>query len=313
MGDAGVRNAAILIVEDNLEIRSLVSLMLTTAGYAVREAASGEDAIEIARREHPLLVLLDVRLPGLSGYEVCGWLRDRFRDSVPIIFLSGERTEAFDRAAGLMLGADDYLVKPFSNEELLARVRGLLRRTMPSPKSLAVNLTARELEVLRLLAGGLTQTDIARHLIISTKTVGTHIEHILMKLGVQSRAQAVALAYRDNLLDHTTVPVTPPSPSATPPASTARPSAVPPNPTVSRVSPVPTSSSARPSGAPLSATRPAAAAATSLARTTAAPTTSVVRTGTPPATAAARPAMPTVNSGAARPAASPTYTAKVTR
>src|SRR5207237_9838768 len=154
-----------------------------------------------ARKEQPLLVLLDVRLPGISGYEVCGWLRDRFHDSVPVIFLSGERTEAFDRAAGLMLGADDYLVKPFSNEELIARVRGLLRRTLPSPHPHGLGLTARELEVLRLLAGGLTQNDIATHLFISTKTVGTHIEHILMKLGVQSRAQAVALAYRDNLIE----------------------------------------------------------------------------------------------------------------
>ena len=209
-GESGPRGGVLLVVEDNVGVRSLVSLLLTSAGYVVREAASGEEAIEIARAEQPLLVLLDVRLPGISGYEVCGWLRDRFRDSVPVIFLSGERTEAFDRAAGLMLGADDYLVKPFSNEELVARVRGLLRRRLPSPHPRGVGLTARELEVLRLLAGGLTQNDIATHLLISTKTVGTHIEHILMKLGVQSRAQAVALAYRDNLIEPSTpIPVFP--------------------------------------------------------------------------------------------------------
>src|SRR5439155_13163070 len=191
MGESGPRVGVLLVVEDLVGVRSLVSLVLTAAGYVVREAASGEEAIEFARKEQPLLVLLDVRLPGISGYEVCGWLRDRFHDSVPVIFLSGERTEAFDRAAGLMLGADDYLVKPFSNEELVARVRGLLRRTLPAPRARGVGLTARELEVLRLLAGGLIQNDIAGHLLISTKTVGTHIEHILMKLGVQSRAQAV--------------------------------------------------------------------------------------------------------------------------
>ncbi|TMD58691.1 MAG: response regulator transcription factor [Chloroflexi bacterium] len=217
MGESGPRAGVLLVVEDHVGVRSLVSLVLTAAGYVVREAASGEEAIEFARKEQPLLVLLDVRLPGISGYEVCGWLRDRFHDSVPVIFLSGERTEAFDRAAGLMLGADDYLVKPFSNEELVARVRGLLRRTLPAPRARGVGLTARELEVLRLLAGGLIQNDIAGHLLISTKTVGTHIEHILMKLGVQSRAQAVALAYRDNLIEpNAPLPI---APSASGPAT----------------------------------------------------------------------------------------------
>jgi len=200
VGGPGPRGA-ILAVDDDADIRLLLSTVLTGAGLAVNTVASGEAAVEIMRREQPLLVLLDIRLPGLSGYEVCRWLRERFRDSVPIVFMSGERTESFDRAAGLMLGADDYLMKPFLNEELLARVRGLLRRTIPSPRFLADNLTARELEVLRLLAGGLTQADIASQLLISGKTVGTHIEHILMKLDVPSRAQAVAVAYRENLVE----------------------------------------------------------------------------------------------------------------
>jgi len=195
------RQDAILVVDDENEIRDLVAQVLSNAGYLVREARSGEQAIEAVRHEQPLLVILDVRLPGISGYEVCGWLRSRFRDSLPIMFLSGERVEAFDRAAGLMLGADDYLLKPFSSEELLARVRGLLRRTLPTPRSLETKLTVRELEVLRLLAGGLGQKEISGRLAISTKTVGTHIEHILMKLGVQSRTQAVALAYRERLID----------------------------------------------------------------------------------------------------------------
>jgi len=196
-----MRQEAILIVDDETDVRALVAQILTNAGYLVRETRSGEEAIEAVRHEQPLLVILDVRLPGVSGYEVCGWLRSRFHDSLPIIFLSGERIEAFDRAAGLMLGADDYLLKPFSSEELLARVRGLLRRTVPSPRSLEAKLTMRELEVLRLLAGGLGQKEISGRLAISTKTVGTHIEHILMKLGVQSRTQAVALAYRERLIE----------------------------------------------------------------------------------------------------------------
>jgi DNA-binding NarL/FixJ family response regulator len=196
-----MRQDAILVVDDEIEVRALISHVLSSAGYQVREVRSGEEAIEAVRHEQPLLVILDVRLPGISGYEVCGWLRSRFHDSLPIMFLSGERIEAFDRAAGLMLGADDYLLKPFSTEELVARVRGLLRRTVPSPRSLEAKLTIRELEVLRLLAGGLGQKEISGRLTISTKTVGTHIEHILMKLGVQSRTQAVALAYRERLIE----------------------------------------------------------------------------------------------------------------
>jgi DNA-binding NarL/FixJ family response regulator len=161
---------------------------------------------------------LDVHLPGISGHEVCLEL-GRAGECPPVLFVSGERIEPFDRAAGLMLGADDYLVKPFSTEELIARVRGLLRRTVPVPRMLSAKLTARELEVLRLLAGGLGQQEISTQLRISSRTVGTHIEHILMKLGVQSRAQAVALAYREHLLE----PNAPESDqSASPPASLPR-------------------------------------------------------------------------------------------
>jgi DNA-binding NarL/FixJ family response regulator len=193
----------ILLVDDDPDVRLLLKTVLSGAGFMTNEAASGEAAVEAMRKEQPLLAVLDVRLPGLSGYEVCRWLRERFRDIVPIIFMSGERKESFDRAAGLMLGADEYLMKPFVVDDLLARVRGLLRRTVPSPRLLAESLTARELEVLRLLAGGLTQADIANQLLISGKTVGTHIEHILMKLDVPSRAQAVAVAYRENLVQPT--------------------------------------------------------------------------------------------------------------
>ena len=200
MGGAGQRGA-ILIVEDEPDMRSLLDGILSHAGYRINTVGSGEAAVEFMRHEQPILVLADIRLPGLSGYEVCRWIRERFRDMVPLIFMSAERRESFDRAGGLMLGADDYLTKPFSTEDLLARVRGLVRRTVPSPRFLADNLTPRELEVLRLLAGGLTQADIADQLLISGKTVGTHIEHILMKLDVPSRSQAVAVAYRENLVE----------------------------------------------------------------------------------------------------------------
>ena len=118
--------------------------------------------------------------------------------AVAILLVSGERIESFDRVAGLLLGADDYLTKPFDPNELLARLEGMLRRVRPA--TARRNLTARELQVLTLLADGLEQSEIAERLAISPKTVATHIERILAKLGVRSRAQAVAVAYRETLV-----------------------------------------------------------------------------------------------------------------
>jgi DNA-binding NarL/FixJ family response regulator len=169
----------------------------------VREAPSGEKALEAARDGHPSLVVLEVCLPGVSGYEVCRQLRDEFGDGLAIIFVSGTRTESLDCVAGLLLGADDYLVKPFTSGELLARVRALVRRAAPvrsGRERKSARLTLRELEVLQLLADGLEQGEIAERLVISSKTVGNHIERILGKLGVHSRAQAVGVAYREQLI-----------------------------------------------------------------------------------------------------------------
>jgi DNA-binding NarL/FixJ family response regulator len=109
---------------------------------------------------------------------------------------------SLETITGLLIGADDYVVTPFAPDELVARVQRLLGRSHApaQPRGLS-RLTKRELEGLGLLAEGKSQPDIADELVISLKTVGTHIEHILSKLGVKSRAQAVALAYRDRLLE----------------------------------------------------------------------------------------------------------------
>jgi DNA-binding NarL/FixJ family response regulator len=192
--------ATVLVVDDDDGHRELISTVLGRAGFSTVDAANGEDAMAVARQHQPRLVVLDVRMPDLSGYEVCRRLRDEFGDTVSILFLSGERTEGFDRAAGLLVGADDYLVKPFSPDELLARVRVRLPSSL-GPSALPSDLTKRELEVLRLLSEGLSQKEIAASLVISSKTVAAHIQHILGKLGVHSRAQAVAHAYRRGLLN----------------------------------------------------------------------------------------------------------------
>ena len=196
-GDCG---ATVLVVDDDDGHRELISTVLGRAGFSTVDASNGEEAMAAARRHLPRLVVLDVRMPDVSGYEVCRRLRDEFGDTVSIVFLSGERTEGFDLAAGLLVGADDYLVKPFSPDELLARVRVRLP-VVPEEPPLSIDLTKRELEVLRLLTDGLSQKEIAASLVISPKTVAAHIQHILGKLGVHSRAQAVAHAYRRGLLN----------------------------------------------------------------------------------------------------------------
>ena len=190
----------VLVVEDDARQRTLLRELLQRIGLEVVEAEDGESALRSAARQPPSLVLLDVRLPIVGGYEVCHELRERYGDELPIVFVSGARVESEDRAAGIMLGADDYITKPFDPDELLARVRRLLRNGRGAidrsrRRTPFDELTPRELEVLELMAAGLEQAEIARRLVISPRTVGTHIQHILEKLDVRSRAQAVALAH----------------------------------------------------------------------------------------------------------------------
>jgi DNA-binding NarL/FixJ family response regulator len=164
------------------------------------EAQNGEMAL--ARARDADVVLLDVNLPDMSGYTVCRELRAEYGDRLPIVFLSGYRTESMDRAAGLLIGGDDYIVKPPDLEELLARVRRLIERSQERNHagSTGFGLTRRELEVLRLLGSGKRAPEIAAELAISPKTVSSHIQNIFRKLDVHSRAQAVARAYEHGLV-----------------------------------------------------------------------------------------------------------------
>jgi DNA-binding NarL/FixJ family response regulator len=184
----------VLVVDDDPVICEMIASNLVEHGYSARRASDGREALYLIERETPDVVLLDVRLPDISGYQLCRRLRDDFGDSIGIVLVSGERKESFDRVAGLLLGADDYVVKPFALDELMARVQRLARRSRPIARTVVAGLTRRELEILRLLACGMDHVEIAHDLVIAAKTVEKHIEHILLKLGVHSRAQAVALA-----------------------------------------------------------------------------------------------------------------------
>ncbi len=188
----------VLVADDDPAIVHLLREALADARLKVCAASSGSEALARATVDPPRAAVLDVNLPDVSGYEVCRELRRLYGPSIPIVFVSGDRTEEYDRVGGLLLGADEYVVKPFDPREVVARLDRLLDRARRT--AVRSTLTPRELEILTRLAEGLTQTEIAARLEISPKTVATHIERILGKLGVRSRAQAVAIAFRDTLV-----------------------------------------------------------------------------------------------------------------
>src|SRR5713101_5684026 len=107
------RRGRVLVVDDDPIIAELIRGTLAEHGFATRTAADGREALHLVERETPNVVLLDVHLPDISGYQLCHRLREEFGDTIGVILISGERKESFDRAAGFLLDADDYLVKPF--------------------------------------------------------------------------------------------------------------------------------------------------------------------------------------------------------
>jgi DNA-binding response OmpR family regulator len=122
-------NQSILVVEDEPSIAEVISLYLKRAGFQVTLVSDGQAALAELGQRLPDLVILDIMLPGVDGFGIMRWLRDR--SDVPIIMLTSRREES-DRIAGLEMGADDYVVKPFSPQELVSRVRAVLRRTRGS-------------------------------------------------------------------------------------------------------------------------------------------------------------------------------------
>jgi DNA-binding response OmpR family regulator len=134
----------ILIVEDEPTLLATLRYNLEREGYTVSTAADGEVALSLARSERPHLVVLDIMLPKLNGFEVCRILRRE--TAVPILMLTA-KTDEVDKVVGLELGADDYVTKPFSMRELLARVRALLRRAEQSPHAEAESIATGDLAV----------------------------------------------------------------------------------------------------------------------------------------------------------------------
>src|SRR5579859_2797917 len=129
----------ILIIEDEINIAQVLRLYLEQAGYHVLTAGDGVAGLELHAREHPDLIILDLMLPALDGMEVCR--RIRTWASTPILMLTARHGED-DRIAGLDLGADDYLVKPFSPREVVSRVKAILRRASPASVSAGATLSA---------------------------------------------------------------------------------------------------------------------------------------------------------------------------
>jgi DNA-binding response OmpR family regulator len=120
----------ILVVDDEVNIADLSKMYLTKEGFEVITAEDGNEGLRLFRSEHPTLVVLDLMLPGVDGYEVCRQIRKE--NNTPIIMLTA-RGDDVDRIVGLELGADDYLTKPFNPRELVARVKAVLRRYTPTP------------------------------------------------------------------------------------------------------------------------------------------------------------------------------------
>jgi DNA-binding NarL/FixJ family response regulator len=193
----------VLVADGDRTFRSAITDLLKRAGVAAVTASTGDEALDAAREKQPAVVVLDVELRDRSGYETCRALREMYGEALPILFVSAERTTPYDLVAGLLIGGDDYVSKPADLDELLARIVRAHRRAVAgrNHRDVAIrsangaSLTARELEILRLVAAGRSPRQVAAELVISPKTVASHLQRVLTKLSVHSRAQAVARAY----------------------------------------------------------------------------------------------------------------------
>jgi DNA-binding NarL/FixJ family response regulator len=196
---------SLLLIEDHAPLRRNLREMLAFEGYQVLEAADGVEGLRLAREHKPALILCDIMLPGLDGWEILAALRsDATTAALPFIFLTA-KGETPDIRAGMNLGADDYLAKPVARADLLNAVRTRLARHTqqrtpfaprfddPAPLE-KLGLSPREAEVLLWVAQGKGNHDIAIILNLSPATVKKHTIHIFEKLGVETRGAAMLRA-----------------------------------------------------------------------------------------------------------------------
>lgn len=201
----------LLVVDDEATLLKAVAATLRAEGYDVRTARSGRDALASVNQTTPDLILSDIRMPGMDGFEVARILRSNPRTAlIPIIFLTA-KGELKHRIAGFRTGVDAYLTKPFDPDELLAVISGILTRvervsdefarllnsvsgTVTEAGALPAgdDLTGAEERVARLVADGLSNKDIANELTLSVRTVEGHISNILSKNGWTSRVEIAA-------------------------------------------------------------------------------------------------------------------------
>jgi DNA-binding NarL/FixJ family response regulator len=211
-GKGGLVDCGTILIVDSDDASRLTAVQAAVRlGYDARPTPTADELVERLGRDRPTLAIVEVELPGpANGLEIMRQLHEAFDSDLPVILVSAQQTDAFDRMAGLMLGADDYVTKPLDAGELLARIKRSLRRIASQTngngngshaRENTAGLSPREREILGLLAEGRTQGEIATDLVISSKTVATHIQHILSKLGVNTRAQAVAMAFRRGLVE----------------------------------------------------------------------------------------------------------------
>ena len=200
-----------LIVDDHEVVREGLRLSLSRAPHirVVGEAADGATAVSLAERRKPDVVIMDVRMPGMDGLEATKLLSEKVPDTAVLIFTAFSERSLLGR--GLESGAKGYILKEAPHQTLLRAIDKVVNgegyvdpALMPaflSGKDQADILTAREREILQLLADGMSNADVAARLFISQETVKSHVRHILAKLEADTRTHAVAIALRDAIID----------------------------------------------------------------------------------------------------------------
>lgn len=209
----------ILVVDDEEHIVELISYNLTSSGYDVITANNGLDALKLAKKERPNLILLDLMIPGLDGFDVCKSIRNDSEIMDTSIIMLTAKGEELDKILGLELGADDYITKPFSVRELLARIKAILRRSKPVEKNYEVfkasgicinfnrrevivgdnkiDLTLKEFELLEILIKNRGKI-LTREVLLDkiwgyeyvgeTRTVDVHIRYLRKKIEVDDKS-----------------------------------------------------------------------------------------------------------------------------